>query len=324
MAASTGASAEVDEGLRGVFDEFDADKSGAIDTTELEKMIESLGMTVKSEDLGKWVKEADADGSGEIEYGEFVSIVSKAADKQTSGMSLGALIRRKKNNGPPMKWRTDDKKNGVVVDPDGSTASRTHSEGWGTQLLDQWLSTSGFDKASCLLEFVELDCECYVGIVGKNYNPGDWGPDELKKSGHAVCFHSAAGDFFHKGPTAKGPTSMLCKLQKGRRLQVELTMRTQMMTVTVLKSTEGAKGIEWIQEASVSTTEEYKLPVEVAVAVCFGPSKTDSSKSVVRIVGSSSERTPKPDTTGQQTGKSAEETAANADPTTAMALSMTT
>lgn len=53
--------------LRTTFDQFDADGSGAIDAKEIEALMQSLGMLMDAEALAQMVKEADTDGSGEIE-----------------------------------------------------------------------------------------------------------------------------------------------------------------------------------------------------------------------------------------------------------------
>mmetsp|Transcript_8109 Transcript_8109/g.21196 ORF Transcript_8109/g.21196 Transcript_8109/m.21196 type:complete len:580 (+) Transcript_8109:72-1811(+) len=61
--------------LKSVFDSFDEDKSGKISTQELGAMCSKLGLGLDEEGLAKLMKDADPDGSGEIDFGEFVVTV---------------------------------------------------------------------------------------------------------------------------------------------------------------------------------------------------------------------------------------------------------
>jgi len=58
--------------LKQEFDAYDADKSGYIDVKELKGLLEKLGEELSNEDLAQAFKELDSDGSGEIEFFEFV------------------------------------------------------------------------------------------------------------------------------------------------------------------------------------------------------------------------------------------------------------
>lgn len=58
--------------LKQEFDAYDADKSGYIDVKELKGLLEKLGEELSDEDLNQAFKELDSDGSGEIEFFEFV------------------------------------------------------------------------------------------------------------------------------------------------------------------------------------------------------------------------------------------------------------
>jgi len=67
--------------MRVVFDTFDHDKSGHIDTGELRAICERLEMDLKPGELEKMMKEADPDGSGHIDFGEFVVTVGDQLKK---------------------------------------------------------------------------------------------------------------------------------------------------------------------------------------------------------------------------------------------------
>ena len=60
-----------------VFALFDNDGDGAITTKELGTVMRSLGQNPTDQDLKDMVSEVDADGSGEIEFQEFLSMMAK-------------------------------------------------------------------------------------------------------------------------------------------------------------------------------------------------------------------------------------------------------
>merc|ERR1712216_446133 len=58
--------------LKQEFDTYDEDRSGYIDVKELRELLEKLGEELTEEELEQAFKELDTDGSGEIEFFEFV------------------------------------------------------------------------------------------------------------------------------------------------------------------------------------------------------------------------------------------------------------
>lgn len=58
--------------LKQEFDAYDEDRSGYIDVKELKELLEKLGEELSAEDLDQAFRELDSDGSGEIEFFEFV------------------------------------------------------------------------------------------------------------------------------------------------------------------------------------------------------------------------------------------------------------
>merc|ERR1711935_1248373 len=74
---------EVDE-IKEAFDLFDNDGSGAISVNELTSAMQSLGFDVKHAVVYNMVSDLDADGSGEIEFGEFLDVMTaKLSEKNT-------------------------------------------------------------------------------------------------------------------------------------------------------------------------------------------------------------------------------------------------
>lgn len=66
--------AQIDQ-LREVFRHFDADGSGSIDVNELGAVFQAMGQTLSQEELESLMKQADDDGSGEMEFEEFLLLM---------------------------------------------------------------------------------------------------------------------------------------------------------------------------------------------------------------------------------------------------------
>lgn len=67
--------------LRNVFDYFDADGSGDIDTAELREVMRKFGLNPTKKELYHMIEEVDADGSGTIDWYEFLFLLSKSTDQ---------------------------------------------------------------------------------------------------------------------------------------------------------------------------------------------------------------------------------------------------
>merc|ERR1711862_326554 len=82
--ARPGLSVDEVEEIKEAFDLFDNDGSGAISVNELTSAMKSLGFDVKHAVVYNMVSDLDADGSGEIEFGEFLDVMTaKITDKNT-------------------------------------------------------------------------------------------------------------------------------------------------------------------------------------------------------------------------------------------------
>eukprot|EP00095_Tigriopus_kingsejongensis_P012297 snap_masked-scaffold324_size206069-processed-gene-1.14 protein:Tk12297 transcript:snap_masked-scaffold324_size206069-processed-gene-1.14-mRNA-1 annotation:"PREDICTED: calmodulin-like" len=66
------------------FQMFDKDGDGTIDTTELGTVMRSLGQNPDEEEIEEMVDEADEDGSGSINFPEFIGLMMK---KQQGGQT---------------------------------------------------------------------------------------------------------------------------------------------------------------------------------------------------------------------------------------------
>merc|ERR1712194_36805 len=74
---------EVSE-IKEAFDLFDTDQSGAISVNELTSAMKSLGFDVKHAVVYNMVSDLDADGSGEIEFGEFLDVMTAKLSERNS------------------------------------------------------------------------------------------------------------------------------------------------------------------------------------------------------------------------------------------------
>nr|CAB3459269.1 unnamed protein product [Digitaria exilis] len=66
--------ADEDE-LREAFRVFDQDQNGFISRDELRHVLQNLGERLSDEELAEMLREADADGDGQINYNEFAKVM---------------------------------------------------------------------------------------------------------------------------------------------------------------------------------------------------------------------------------------------------------
>merc|ERR1712194_882725 len=82
--ARPGLSVDEVEEMKEAFDLFDNDGSGAISVNELTSAMKSLGFDVKHAVVYNMVSDLDADGSGEIEFGEFLDVMTAKLSERNS------------------------------------------------------------------------------------------------------------------------------------------------------------------------------------------------------------------------------------------------
>eukprot|EP00092_Neocalanus_flemingeri_P042475 GFUD01046431.1.p1 GENE.GFUD01046431.1~~GFUD01046431.1.p1 ORF type:complete len:152 (-),score=62.52 GFUD01046431.1:73-528(-) len=68
--------ADEDSDLKEAFQIFDRDRNGYIDRKELKKVVSMLGTMLTKEEVDDFMKEADVDGNGKLDYDEFVKMMS--------------------------------------------------------------------------------------------------------------------------------------------------------------------------------------------------------------------------------------------------------
>uniref|UniRef100_A0A646QI96 Calglandulin n=1 Tax=Hemiscolopendra marginata TaxID=943146 RepID=A0A646QI96_9MYRI len=63
--------------LKKAFDMFDKDKKGFIHTSMVATILRSMGQTFEERDLKDLIDEIDSDGSGELEFEEFLTLAAR-------------------------------------------------------------------------------------------------------------------------------------------------------------------------------------------------------------------------------------------------------
>ncbi|GBM41425.1 troponin C-like [Argiope bruennichi] len=63
--------------LRKAFDMFDREKKGSIQTNMVATILRTLGQTFEEKDLKELIAEIDVDGSGELEFDEFLTLTAR-------------------------------------------------------------------------------------------------------------------------------------------------------------------------------------------------------------------------------------------------------
>ena len=77
------AQAALERNLARAFDHFDEDNSGFITIEEARRVLDEFGSKVRahsSEEARAFLKEADADGDGRIDWEEFVRVMTRTKD----------------------------------------------------------------------------------------------------------------------------------------------------------------------------------------------------------------------------------------------------
>lgn len=86
--------------FRDAFNQFDADKSGYIDADELRKLCEWVGQSATDADVAEMMRLADGDGSGQIDFWEFATLMAHKMDEGgKSDDNLKAAFRAFDKNG---------------------------------------------------------------------------------------------------------------------------------------------------------------------------------------------------------------------------------
>jgi len=285
------------EGFWKVFDEFDTDHSGEISVNELSGMVEALGLNMKASEVKAMKDEADTDKSGDIDFGEFVTALKKAAQTGAtvaSGQSFASVIKRRQNS-VSMAWRDDTIGKKITIDRAKGTVQR-EGDGYACVLLSPWLASgrSGSVLGSVLFDVDAPAGSIWIGVVGKNFNDdGDHWNEQLlgvappsQPSSKARLFtavHTKDGSIYLNGLEQANSKAAAYGKPGATRLQLDINMNDLELDVKILGRSQANADYETKQKVQLNG-----IKPEVAVAVCFGPTD-DSKPSSVHLVGSSVE-----------------------------------
>ena len=108
--------AEVAE-FREMFAIADRDGSGAISVEELGSLMSMLGLQASAEELDTMASEIDTDGSGQVDFHEFVAVMSRKADDETRAGAAKARVAFEafERGCPPGFVRYDTLKNALTT-----------------------------------------------------------------------------------------------------------------------------------------------------------------------------------------------------------------
>ena len=88
-----GLSADEVQEVKDAFDLFDSDSSGAVSVNELVEAMQSLGLEQKNEAVFNMIKEIDTDGSGELEFQEFLEMMTARLTNKTPRADIERVFK---------------------------------------------------------------------------------------------------------------------------------------------------------------------------------------------------------------------------------------
>jgi hypothetical protein len=119
--AAEAAAAEENE-VRAVFQSIDLDDNGTLERDELKTAAERLGQTMSQEELDAAMLEMDGDGSGEIDYDEFLAWWDRRKAKGKGGL-FGGLFS------DPLEMSDEYLRMQIVIDKRKREAAQASAEG---------------------------------------------------------------------------------------------------------------------------------------------------------------------------------------------------
>merc|ERR1712187_308784 len=88
-----GLSADEVQEVKDAFDLFDTDSSGAVSVQELVDAMQSLGLEQKNEAVFNMIKEIDTDGSGELEFTEWLEMMTARLSDKTPRSEIERVFK---------------------------------------------------------------------------------------------------------------------------------------------------------------------------------------------------------------------------------------
>jgi len=88
-----GLSADEVQEVKDAFDLFDSDSSGAVSVQELVEAMQSLGLDQKNDAVFNMIKEIDTDGSGELEFAEWLEMMTARLTNKTPKADIEKVFK---------------------------------------------------------------------------------------------------------------------------------------------------------------------------------------------------------------------------------------
>ncbi|KAI5063246.1 hypothetical protein GOP47_0021793 [Adiantum capillus-veneris] len=79
--------------IQEAFDLFDTDESGTIDAVELQVAMRALGFEAGYEEIERMIKDIDKDGSGSIDFEEFLQMMTEKMGEKDSEREISKAFR---------------------------------------------------------------------------------------------------------------------------------------------------------------------------------------------------------------------------------------
>ena len=93
--------------FREIFNLVDKDGGGSITGEELGELMDTLGIEASPEEVDAMIREIDADGSGEIDFEEFVTVMSRKVNATYTADQVKSAFRVFETSVPPGFVRAD-------------------------------------------------------------------------------------------------------------------------------------------------------------------------------------------------------------------------
>uniref|UniRef100_A0A336L1H3 CSON002481 protein n=1 Tax=Culicoides sonorensis TaxID=179676 RepID=A0A336L1H3_CULSO len=80
--------------LKEIFDQFDVDKTGKCPLKIIPTTLSTLGVKMKEEDMEKLIKDVDANGSGNIDFDEYIELAKRYIEPEDDYNKLYSELRQ--------------------------------------------------------------------------------------------------------------------------------------------------------------------------------------------------------------------------------------